>query len=89
MTFSMSESNKSTKIVVEEEVSYRNKQRGFKFQVIYFQEEDEVAGMSEKEIEEAKKAAKELQSKQVRHSLLKIPVEIAETLKHFRMTLPW
>ena len=33
-----------------------------------FQEEDEAAGLSEKELEEAKNAAKELQAKQVGQS---------------------
>ena len=62
MTFSMSESNRSTKIIVEEEVII---EKQFRVLQNIFQEEEEVVGMSEKEIEEAKKAEKEKQAKQV------------------------
>ena len=62
MTFSMSESNRSTKIIVEEEVMIDKRVRILQN---IFQEEEEVVGMSEKEIEEAKKEEKEKQAKQV------------------------
>ena len=39
--------------------------QNFLIEIDHFQEEDEAAGLSEKELEEAKNAAKELQAKQV------------------------
>ena len=42
--------------------------KNFLIKIDKFQEEDEAAGLSEKELEEAKNAAKELQAKQVGQS---------------------
>ena len=79
----MSELDKtSTKIIIDEEVRFKV---NLNTKTKMFQEEEEVVLMSDKELEEQKKKAKELQARNVSLTIKKIKV----FLLNCRMTQRW